>query len=80
MVPPDVNVFVYAHREASAHHAACRAWLEDVINGSESFGVSKRVLSGFVRVVTHPKVFTKPSELAEAFEFADQLRRRHPCD
>ena len=70
----DVKVLVYAHREDSAHHAACRTWLEEVINGAESFGVSELVLSGFVRVVTHPKVFTKPSSLADALEFTQQLR------
>ena len=76
MVLADVNVLVYAHREDSAHHAACRTWLEEVINGAESFGVSELVLSGFVRVVTHPKVFSRPSSLADALEFTDQLRGR----
>ncbi len=73
---PDVNVLVYAHREDSPNHAACLGWLESTINGDESFGLSELVLSGFVRVVTHPKVFAKPSPLATALEFAEQLRSR----
>ena len=79
MVLPDVNVLVYAHREDAVHHAACREWVEGVINGNESYGLSELVLSGFVRVVTHPKVFTKPSSLADALEFAEQLRGRPNC-
>jgi uncharacterized protein len=79
VVLPDVNVLVYAHREDAAHHAACREWLEGVINGNESYGLSELVLSGFVRVVTHPKVFTRPSSLAEALEFTEQLRSRPNC-
>lgn len=79
MVLPDVNVLVYAHREDAAHHAACRAWLEGVVNGNESYGLSELVLSGFVRVATHPKVFTRPSSLAEALEFTEQLRGRPNC-
>lgn len=79
MVLPDVNVLVYAHREDTAHHAACRTWIEGVINGNESFGLSELVLSGFVRVATHPKVFTKPSSLADALEFTEQLRGRPNC-
>ena len=79
MVLPDVNVLVYAHREDATHHAACRAWVETVINGDESFGLSDLVLSGFVRVVTHPKVFTRPSSLADALEFTEQLRGRPNC-
>jgi toxin-antitoxin system PIN domain toxin len=79
VVLPDVNVLVYAHREDATHHAACRAWVETVINGDESFGLSDLVLSGFVRVVTHPKVFTRPSSLADALEFTEQLRGRPNC-
>jgi toxin-antitoxin system PIN domain toxin len=45
-----------------------------VVNGDEAYGVSELVLSGFVRVVTHAKVFNKPSPLADALAFADQLR------
>lgn len=79
MVLPDVNVLVYAHREDTAQHATCRPWLEGVINGNESYALSELVLSGFIRVVTHPKVFTRPSSLAEALEFTEQLRGRPNC-
>jgi len=74
VVLPDVNVLVYAHREDSVQHAGCLRWLEDVVNGAEAFGLSDHVLSGFVRVVTHPKVFARPSSLANALAFAEQLR------
>ena len=74
MILPDVNVLVYAHREDTANHAAYRSWLERVVNGDEAFGVSRLVLSGFVRVVTHAKVFNKPSPVEAAVAFADQLR------
>jgi toxin-antitoxin system PIN domain toxin len=79
LVLPDVNVLVYAHREDAPQHAGFRDWLESVINGSESFGLSELVLSGFVRVATHPKVFTRPSTLSEALAFAEQLRGRPNC-
>lgn len=79
MVLPDVNVLVYAHREDTEHHAACRAWLEGVVNGDEAYGISELVLSGFVRVATHPKVFTRPSPLADALGFTEQLRARPNC-
>ncbi len=53
--------------------------MEAVVNGDESYGMSELVLSGFLRVATHPKVFSKPSTLAEAFTFAGQLRDRPNC-
>lgn len=79
MVLPDVNVLVYAHREDTTHHGGCRRWLEGVLNGDEAYGVSELVLSGFMRIVTHPKVFTKPSGMQDALAFADQVRDRPNC-
>lgn len=79
MVLPDVNVLVYAHREDTAHHAGCREWLERLINGDASFGLSEWVLSGFLRVATHPKIFTQPSAIADALAFTEQLRSRPNC-
>ncbi len=76
MVLCDVNVLVYAHREDAPRHAICREWLEATINGDDAYGVSDLVLSGFIRVVTHPKVFVKPTPLADALAFAALLREQ----
>lgn len=69
-----VNVLVYAHREDAKDHIAYRDWLEFVINSNVAYGFSELVLSGFVRVVTHPKVFEIPSSLEKAFAFAQQIK------
>lgn len=79
MLLPDVNVLVYAHREDVAGHADHRKWLERLINGDEAYGLASVVLSGFLRVVTHPKVFVKPTPLADALAFATQLREPAHC-
>ena len=76
MILPDVNVLVYAHREDALDHGAYREWLETAINGDSAFGLSDLVVSGFLRVVTHPRIFTSPSPLADAMEFAEVLRQR----
>lgn len=70
----DVNVLVYAHREDTAHHADYRAWLESVLNGLGTFAYSELVLSGFLRVVTHPRIFEIPSPLPEALRFVQQIK------
>jgi toxin-antitoxin system PIN domain toxin len=74
MVLMDVNVLVYAHREDTADHLAYRKWLESVVNAEAPFGYSELVLSGFLRVVTHPKIFEMPSTLSSAVRFANQLK------
>ncbi|GIW20575.1 MAG: hypothetical protein KatS3mg065_0871 [Chloroflexota bacterium] len=42
--------------------------------GDEPVAVSDLVLSGFVRVVTHPRVFDPPESADAAFAFADAVR------
>jgi uncharacterized protein len=70
----DVNVLVYAHREDVKQHAQYRGWLEGVVNSNTAYGYADLVLSGFLRVVTHPKVFITPSDLDVALLFVNQIR------
>lgn len=74
MILMDVNVLVYAHREDVKDHLFYRNWLESVVNGDVKFAYSELVLSGFLRVVTHPKIFEIPSTLMQAAQFCDQIR------
>ena len=76
MILPDVNVLVYSHRADSPNHLAYRQWLEGVVNRDQAFGISDIVLSGFLRVVTHPRVFSPPSSIDDALTFAVQLRQQ----
>lgn len=74
MILCDVNVLVYAYKEGSPRHHEYRAWLQSVASSVEPYGVSDLVLSGFVRVVTHPQIFDPPSSPAAALAFAQALR------
>ena len=74
MILPDVNVLVYAHREDAADHDRFRDWLEDLVNGDHAYGIAGLVASGFLRVVTHPRVFVEPSSLEEALDFVGGIR------
>lgn len=74
MLLMDVNVLVYAFREDVKDHKAYKSWLESVINGDQAFGVSELVLSGFLRVATHPKIFEQPAGLETALQFSEQIK------
>ena len=74
MILPDVNVLVYAFREDATEHRQYRKWLLERVESSEAFGVSELVLSGVVRVLTHPRVFDPPTPIAAAMEYCDALR------
>jgi uncharacterized protein len=74
VIIPDINVLVYAAREDATDHDAFRHWLDDVLAGDQTVGVADAILSGFVRVVSHPRVFAQPTPTADALAFADALR------
>jgi toxin-antitoxin system PIN domain toxin len=69
----DVNVLVYAHREDSPHHAVSHAWLLRALKADEPFGLSEAVLASVVRIVTHPKIFTRPTQIDVALAFVAGL-------
>lgn len=75
----DVNVLVYAHKEGADRHTEYRDWLSDAIGSEVSYGMSDLVLSGFIRVVTMPRIFDPPSTLEEALEFVEGVRSRPNC-
>jgi hypothetical protein len=75
----DVNVLVYAFRPDSPDHARYRRWLEGTVGGDAAYGMSDLVLSGFLRVVTHPRAFRRPDPMKTAFEFVSVLRKQPNC-
>lgn len=77
MILPDVNVLVYAHRHDAARHSDYKNWLTKLLDSDMAFGICDLVLSGFLRVVTHPRVFGDPTPLSLAMQFVSSLRN-HP--
>jgi toxin-antitoxin system PIN domain toxin len=73
---PDVHVLIYAHRAESPEHPSYAQWLRDLASGPEPFALSALGASGFVRIVTNPKIWSEPTTLADALEFIDRLRSR----
>ena len=74
MIFPDVNVLVHAFREDAPGHGPHREWLQSLVASPEAFGVSDQILSGFLRIVTHPRVFHPPTPVPVAIAFAEAFR------
>ena len=72
----DINVLIYAHREDSIEHEAYADYVREMAESHSAFGLSESVLGGFVRIVTNPKVFKKPTPPEIAFAFCESLRSR----
>ena len=76
MLLTDVNVLVYAHREDAVEHPRYRDWLQGLLASDAAYAVSELVLSAFVRIVTHPRIFRPPTPLESALAFAGEVRDR----
>jgi uncharacterized protein len=75
----DVNVLIYAHRLDAVRHQEYADWLRDLLAGQEPYGIADLVLSGFLRVVTNPKVFRQPTPMETALAFAELVRTQPTC-
>lgn len=86
MVIPDVNVLLYAYDTESPRHAPCATWLSAALSGSEGVGLSFVVALGFIRLATHPSVWTRPMSTTEAISIVrswlarPQVRLLQPTD
>jgi hypothetical protein len=54
-------------------HEEYRRWLESALASEHAFGISDVVLSTVIRIVTHPKIFRRPSTLPHAIGFSEYL-------
>jgi toxin-antitoxin system PIN domain toxin len=79
MVLFDVNVLIYAVNPQAADHERYRGWFDELLAGSESFGVADLVLSGFIRIVTNRKAFPSPSSIDDALLITEGIRAHPNC-
>jgi uncharacterized protein len=75
VIVPDVNVLVYAFRREADDHTRYAEWMTDVITGPDDLGLIDTVITGFVRIVTNPRIFTDPSPTTTALDFVDSLHQ-----
>lgn len=69
MIVPDLNLLVYAYNDGAPYHDDARNWWETLLNGTVRVGVPWVVLTGFVRLMTHPRVLTSPISPAQAIAY-----------
>ena len=70
----DVNVLDNAWRPDYARHEEIARYLQSLVNGVEAFAIPSLSFSGFLRIVTHPRIFDPPDPVEDVLQFIDQLR------
>jgi uncharacterized protein len=73
LIAVDTNVLIYAHRSETERHVEALRRLRVLAEGDSPWGLPVFCIAEFVRVVTHLRVFTPPTELRTALDFVDRL-------
>lgn len=64
----DTNVLVYAAIVSSTHHPAARLLLTELAEGPVPWAIPWPCVYEFLRVITHPRVFSPPVPLEVALD------------
>lgn len=65
----DTNILLYAANRDAEEHPAAVKFLIDAANSADLWYLTEGILYEFLRVATHPKVFTKPLTWKEGLTF-----------
>lgn len=71
-------MLVYALAGDVLGHTEYRTWLDDTLRSGEIVAVSDLALTGFLRIVTNPRVTRAPLGIREAHAVTDAIRD-HPA-
>lgn len=69
----DTNILVYASDTDSPDHVRCRELVEQWRTQTTPWFVTWGIAYEFLRVVTHPRVLTRPFSSSQAWQFLDAL-------
>ncbi len=72
MIVVDVNLLVYATVEEYPQHAAARRWLEGRLGGLHGVGLPWATLTGYVRIVSNPRIMERPMPLPRAWDQVEE--------
>ncbi len=73
MIALDTNILVYARRAETPFHDQAKQILHELAAGDRPWVLPWPCIYEFLRVVTHPRVFDPPTELATALEDLESL-------
>lgn len=69
----DVSLLLYASDASSSQHDAARAFLESCAAGSELMCLAWPTVMSYLRMTTHPRIFSKPLSPDEAMRNVQAL-------
>lgn len=72
MIVIDANLLIYAYHSGTPAHAPARAWLEKTFSGPDPVRLAWSTIHAFLRITTHPAVFSRPFSIDEVASVVDE--------
>ena len=66
MIVPDINLLIYAYNVDAPASDAAQDWWKKLLSVTETVGVPWAVATGFVRIITNPRIMDSPLPLETA--------------
>lgn len=66
MILPDLNLLVYTYNSAAPLHREARNWWEGLLSGTDPVGLTWTAMSGYIRLMTHPRILDNPMRVQVA--------------
>jgi len=79
MILIDTNILLYAVNRSDERSARASRSLESMVNGGSHWAMSWSTVYEFLRVATHPKVFSSPLDCESAWDFISEIINRPGC-
>ena len=68
MILVDANLLVYATVQQMPQHAKAKDWLSVALSGKTRVGLPWTSLLAYVRIVSNPRIFSRPVAISVAWE------------
>jgi len=72
----DANILLYAVDADSRYHEQALAWVNSALNGAERVGLPWQTIGAFLRISTHPRLFSAPLTGEQAMAYVDEWLAR----
>lgn len=73
MIAVDTNILVAFHRTEYAHHEEAVRLITGLAEGPSAWAIPWPCIHEFLAVVTHPRIFKKPSPMSDALDVVAAL-------
>ncbi|MBI5480774.1 MAG: PIN domain-containing protein [Deltaproteobacteria bacterium] len=73
MIALDTNILVYARRQELPNHRRAAKLVRELAEGDAPWALPWPCIYEFLRVVTHPRIFSPPTDLTVALEDVESL-------